>query len=134
MVISRKPNLFLVGEQKAGTSSLHKMLSMHPEIAMSHLKEPGYFCTDFHEESDRYHKNNKYFSYRNINDYLKLFESHGKEDYLGESSSIYFYSATALSNIAAFNKDAKIVLLLRDPVTFLPSLHSQYIKEGGKIL
>ena len=36
----KKPNLFIIGEPKCGTTSLHEYLDQHPEIYMSEEKEP----------------------------------------------------------------------------------------------
>ena len=43
---TRKPNLFIIGAMKSGTTSLHEYLATHPEIAMSREKEPGYFVEE----------------------------------------------------------------------------------------
>lgn len=37
------PNLFIPGAAKSGTSTLHNLLDMHPDICMSKLKEPVYW-------------------------------------------------------------------------------------------
>lgn len=38
-----KPNLFIPGAAKSGTSSLHDYLGLHSEIFMSSVKESHYF-------------------------------------------------------------------------------------------
>ena len=38
-----KPNFFIPGAAKSGTTTLHDMLNTHPEISMSSVKEPGYW-------------------------------------------------------------------------------------------
>ena len=55
-IMSRRPNLFIIGAPKAGTSSLYDYLSGHPDIYMSPVKEPFYFATDFqrHRAQMRY--------------------------------------------------------------------------------
>jgi len=42
----KKPNFFIVGFAKSGTSALHFLLSQHPDIYMSSVKEPHYFSKD----------------------------------------------------------------------------------------
>jgi len=37
----RRPNLFLVGAQKSGTTTLSVMLASHPSVFMCSPKEPG---------------------------------------------------------------------------------------------
>ena len=41
------PNFFIIGTPKAGTTALQKILSAHPDVFMSPIKEPHYFSTDF---------------------------------------------------------------------------------------
>jgi len=38
-----KPNFFIVGKPKSGTTALHAMLNQHPDIFMSPFKEPNHF-------------------------------------------------------------------------------------------
>lgn len=124
------PNLFIVGEQKSGTTTLHYQLSQHSEIFMSAIKEPGYFCTDLQVESDEFHGKKLFFPIRTRESYLKLYDDTNDEKYLGEASSTYLYSRKAAEEIYNFNPNAKIIIMLREPVNFLYSLHSQYIKEA----
>ena len=42
-----RPNFFIAGSPKCGTSSMHDYLGQHPEVYMSEeMKEPGYFNPD----------------------------------------------------------------------------------------
>ena len=43
----RFPDFFIFGAPKCGTTALYEYLSRHPGVAMSSVKEPQYFCTDF---------------------------------------------------------------------------------------
>ncbi len=124
------PNLFIVGAPKCGTSSLHTWLSMHPQIFMSNRKEPQYFCRDFWEEGDTYHNKKLFFDIRKVGDYLNLFED-TKENHiiLGEATSKYLYSKIAAKEIYKFNPKAKIIIMLRNPVDFLYSYHSQCLYD-----
>jgi hypothetical protein len=45
-----KPNFFIVGAAKAGTTSLYYYLNQHPEIFLSPLKEPNYFSSDINPD------------------------------------------------------------------------------------
>ena len=42
----RRPNFFIIGAPKCGTTSLSVWLSEHPKIFMSPIKEPHFFNTD----------------------------------------------------------------------------------------
>jgi hypothetical protein len=41
-----KPNFFIVGAQKAGTSTIADALNRHPDVYMSPIKEPCFFAKD----------------------------------------------------------------------------------------
>ncbi len=123
-----KPNLFIVGQPKSGTTALHQFLGQHPEIYMSTIKEPHYFCSDLHTESDRYYGKQRFFDFRTEAEYLQLFAKAKSVRVLGESSTNYLYSQVAAANISQFNPQAKIIIVLREPASFLYSLHSHYVK------
>ena len=123
-----KPNLFIVGQPKSGTTALHQFLGQHPEIYMSSVKEPHFFCADFHLESDRAYGRQRFFDFRNESAYLQLFSRAKGVKIAGESSTNYLYSQVAAEKIYNFNPDAKIIIILREPAKFLYSLHSHYVK------
>ena len=128
-----KPNLFIVGQPKSGSTALHQFLGEHPEIYMAKIKAPHYFCHDFHDESDRFHGMKLYFDYRDKESYLKLFSQAGSEKIVGESSDHYLYSQVAAQEIYRFNPDAKILIFLREPVSFLCSLHNHFVKVTNEV-
>ena len=37
------PNLFIPGAAKSGTTTLHELLDLHPDISMSSVKEPVFW-------------------------------------------------------------------------------------------
>jgi hypothetical protein len=123
-----KCDLFIVGEQKAGTTYLYNYLRQHPEVCMSVVKEPGYFCKDLIEDSIEFHGENLYYDYTNLKKYHDLFKDFSKK-VVGEATSVYLYSKKAAQEIYQYNPNAKILIMLREPISFLYSLHSQYLKE-----
>lgn len=123
-----KPNLFIVGQPKSGTTALHQFLGQHPDIYMSSIKEPHFFCADFHLESDRAYGKQRFFDFRSESAYLQLFAKAKGVKIAGESSTNYLYSQVAAEKIHNFNPDAKIIIILREPAKFLYSLHSHYVK------
>jgi hypothetical protein len=126
----RKPNFFIAGAPRSGTTALFYFLKQHPEIYMSGLKEPYYFCSDFHEESDHFHQTELRFPIRTEKAYLKLFQDAAHEKIVGEATPDYLYSKVAARNIYEFNKEAMILLSIRNPVDFLYSLHSHFLSYG----
>lgn len=102
----RRPNLFLIGAMKSGTSSLHDLLGQHPDIFMCKRKEPMYFSRE--EKLKKGERN-----------YLELFKSARDERYVGESSTEYSklpYRIGVAERIFNFNPEAQIIYLMRDPV------------------
>jgi hypothetical protein len=119
----------IVGQPKSGTTALAEFLGRHPQICMSFPKEPVYFATDLIEESDALYGSRKYFEYRTEQDYEALFERCRPGQLRGDASTPYLLSRLAASNIAAVNPDAKIIVMLREPVSFMHSLHMEHLNE-----
>ncbi len=114
-----KPNFFIVGAPKCGTTAIFDYLKPHPEIFMPAYKEPHYFARDFHgSRLDRF---------RNGNDYLRLFAHASDAKRIGEASTWYLYSSTAAYEIKDFDPNAKIVAMLRSPVEMMYSLYHQLL-------
>ena len=124
------PNLFIVGQSKSGTSALYSMLKEHPEIFASPVKEPCYFCKDLIRESDTFHKRKAFFDYRDKEVYLKLFSKVRNEKVISESSTLYLYSRDAAEEIWNLNPNAKIIMILRDPVSYVISLHNEHFRKA----
>jgi len=116
-------NFFIVGFGRSGSTSLYKYLRQHPEIYMSLIKEPKYFCEDMVQGKhlDRVTE---------LDEYRALFDGATDEKVLGEASTMYILSEAAPANIHAFNPAAKILILLRHPVDFLNSWHALGVREG----
>jgi len=108
--LEKWPNLFIVGAPKAGTTSLHEYLKKIPEIFMSEVKEPYYFCKTM-IPIDHY-----ITPIRDREKYLALFEKSENEKIVGESSVWYLSDPDASTLIHQQVPSAKIIILLRDPV------------------
>lgn len=111
----KKPNFFIIGAPKCGTTSLASWLAEHPEVYMSPIKEPDYF-----------HTNQKI---RSIEEYENLFaEATDQNKAVGEASARYLYSDTAVPEILAYSsKEVKFIVMLRNPIEMAPSLHWQRV-------
>ena len=120
-----KPNLFLVGQPRSGTTSLYRYLDQHPEIYMCPFKEPRYFARDLHREGDRFHGRPSYFAIRTEAQYLELFAGAGGQPIVGEASPQYLFSHDAAGLIHDFCPEARILIILREPVDFLYSWYTE---------
>lgn len=114
-----KPNLFLVGAMKSGSSSLTHYLHAHPDIFMTmRPKEPSYFV-DQKTLKAVYPAMERLELWRDEANYLKLFADAGDAKYIGDSSQNYSRLPLVqgvAQRIADFRPDAKILYIVRDPV------------------
>jgi hypothetical protein len=118
-----RPNFFIVGAPKCGTTSLSEYLRVHPNIFMCLPKEPFFFAEDFPRHS----------VVKNVKQYLELFaQSTPNHLAIGEASAIYLYSSVAIKNIYQFSPNAKIIIMLRNPVEMIYSYHSQAVYDGNE--
>ena len=127
-----RPNLFIVGAPRSGTTTLHVYLEQHPEVFMSTPKEPHFFCGDIHREFDEYQGGAPDPLFRTEEQYLRLFEPAGDRPVRGESSVYYLYSEEAARRIHAFDPEARIVIMLREPIEFMRSLHAKLRWAGDE--
>lgn len=101
-----KPNLFIIGAMKAGTTSLHYYLNHHDYIFMCEPKEPGYFVEELNLDKGE-------------DWYLSLFKDAGDAEIIGESSTHYSkfpVHKNVAERIAAFSPDSRLVYVMRDPL------------------
>lgn len=122
-------DFFIVGQPKSGTTALASFLDEHPEISISIPKETGYMSTDHAKESDAFHGGPRYFHIRTPEQYEAAFAHAKPGQLLGDASTNYLYSKAAAQEIAKNNPEAKIIIMLRNPVDMVYSLYNQYRNE-----
>lgn len=133
----KKANLFVVGAMRAGTTSFMEILSQHAEVYVSPIKEPHYFTDDLPEalyekrplfSLERYFKNEfprplHRAIIKKEADYERLFSLTKDEKFLAEGSVSYLHAPGTPKSIHAYNPNAKIIIITRDP---LERLFSHY--------
>jgi hypothetical protein len=112
--VSRKPDFFIVGAAKCGTTALYSYLAAHPAVYMPECKEPNYFCTDLP----------RYGHVATLSEYEALFSSAQPHALTGEASVLYLYSKVAIGQLMAHNANAKIIVMLRNPIEAARSMHA----------
>jgi len=125
------PNFFIVGAAKSGTTSLYHHLCQHLDVFMSPVKEPHYFSRDVGVRSFKADDTKSIFAnlrgyidfilksrfyILNFEKYKRLFSNVKNEKAIGEASVSYLVSKVAAEEIYKFNPDAKIIIILRNPV------------------
>jgi hypothetical protein len=125
----RVPDFFIVGHHKSGTTALYEMLRRHPQIFMPDLKEPRFFAGDLRPQFEpRSHG----IAPTTWDDYLALFEAARPEQRVGEASPAYLRSSVAAEAIAAVQPAARSIAILREPASFVRSLHLQLVQEHAE--
>lgn len=112
------PDFFVIGAPKAGTTALHAALAQHPQLYLSPVKEPKFFLCDGpppdHGGPGDAH------SYREWiwrpDDYERLFDDAPAGSRRGESTPFYLSDFAAQERIRAAVPDARLIVILRDPV------------------
>ena len=149
MIETNKPDFFIVGAAKSGTTSLYHYLNQHPEIYLSPIKEPNFFSSDIKIENLRQSVKNRikaenidqFFNdgmkrtihrafIRDEHQYLQLFAPAAPGQLKGEASPSYLYSEVAAKAIFAFNEKAKIIIILREPSSRAYSHYKMDLKLG----
>lgn len=121
--MDNKPQFFIVGAPKCGTTALYEYLKKHPQVFMPR-KEIYFFGRDF---------TFRHTQRPDTDYYLSLFaDAPPTATCLGEASVWYLYSQTAAQEIKEFNEKAKIIIMLRRPADMLYSLHSQQLYAGNE--
>jgi hypothetical protein len=120
--VSRRPDFLFVGHPRSGSGLLDSYLSGHPDIFMA-KKELHYFGADL-----RYHD-----PPRTLENYLSFFRgAKAAHRRVGEASTWSLISERAAGELRAFSGDLRVVMLLRNPTSWLHSLHSHLVFSGDE--
>lgn len=122
----RYPDFFVVGHPKSGTTALYEMLRRHPQVFMPELKEPRFFAGDMYSPGDAPPAARLP---RTLGEYLALFAPAGADQLTGEASPLYLSSRLAAAEIAERAPQARVIAILREPASFLRSLHMQFVQS-----
>ena len=112
-----RSNFFIVGAPKCGTTAWVDYLSCHTDICFSSSKEPHFFNEDFP----------KFRWACSLEAYLEFFQDCENAKVIGDASVQYLYSRTAAQKISEFSPHAKILIMLREPASFIRSYHNQLL-------
>ena len=121
----RMPDFFIVGHAKSGTTALYEMLRAQERIFMPDVKEPWYFVPELRPRRPRRNADRHPYT---LDGYLALFERARPDQRAGEATPSYLLSREAAARIAQAQPDAKVVAILREPASFLRSLHLQFLE------
>ena len=112
------PDFLVIGAPKAGTTALHAALARHPGLYMSPVKEPKFFLSDGPPPTKG--GPGDALTYREHiwrrPDYEALFDPAPAGTLRGESTPLYLYDRAAMRRIRAALPDARLIVIVRDPV------------------
>ncbi|SFM52177.1 Sulfotransferase family protein [Ectothiorhodospira mobilis] len=117
-----RPNVFILGAPKCGTTSLAHWLAEHPQVHFCAIKEPQFFNYDYGFRRPM-----------TLRQYEKLFSgATALHRVICEASTRYLYSRTAVPAILSYVDHPRFIVMLRHPVSMAPSLHGQAIFSGDE--
>lgn len=113
------PDFLGIGAQKSGTTTLHQLLELHPNVFVPQRKELHYFTMHSH---------------RSMGWYASCFQGASSSQRIGEVTPYYLYHAPAAERIAARLPQVRIIVMLRDPVSRAISHYFHSVRLGVETL
>ncbi|MCW2877163.1 MAG: putative deacetylase sulfotransferase [Sphaerisporangium sp.] len=112
------PDFLVIGAPKTGSTALHAALARHPALFMSAVKEPKFFLTEGPPPARGGPGDAQTFREHvwHRPDYEALFAPAPAGTLKGESTPFYLYDRKAQRRIHALIPQAKLIVILRDPV------------------
>ncbi len=118
----KKPNLFIVGAARSGTTLLWNYLKSHPEVYTPENlmdKEPAHFSEQKRSRFGR------------LDVYERLFkEANDDHKWVGEASTAYLTDPKSARRIARYSPEARIIIILRSPIIRAHSLYRWMVQKG----
>jgi hypothetical protein len=100
------------------------MLAQHPQIFVGE-KEPRYFVPEMRLRDFRRIPETP----KDLDEYKEWFAGAAPEQIVGDVSPAYLWSKHAAELIAQAQPEARIIAFLREPASFLRSLHMQWLQS-----
>jgi hypothetical protein len=118
-----RPNFFIIGAPKCGTTALADWLQMHPEACISIPKEPHFFREGRVDDPAA------------LAGYERCF-AHAEPQHraIGDASTTVVFFDAAFERIRAYQPEARYILMLRNPVDMAVSVHNQLINNGDSTI
>lgn len=120
LVMKKNPGIFIIGASKAGTTFLHSCLVQHPTVCDNVIKEPFFFSRSPEPSLEKWYSN--------------LFEECDKRGLMAVDASPTYSEVLFFEDIPRriykWNKDAKIIYLVREPIARIKSTWRQNWSTG----
>lgn len=110
------PTYLIIGCPNSATTTLYRCLTQHPKIQSAKREELHFF------DNDRiFCKGIKY--------YASLFMPCNEKEIIGEATSTYIYSNTALERIKLHLPEVKLIIVIRNPIARIYSQFYRYLRK-----
>jgi hypothetical protein len=119
------PNFYVVGAQKCGTTTLYEHLAKHPQVFVPEAKEPEFFSAA--PDSGFVHGSKVC---KTVDDYQRQYQPGAGYPAIGDFSTGYLWDDQVPAKIRAVTPEAKIVVMLRDPVARAHSAYLMVYRNG----
>ncbi len=118
-----KPNLFLVGAAKSGTTALATFLAENPAVFLPYVKEPSWWSRK------EFHRAQATVKLETLADYEALYADadESRHTYVMDGSTNYLMCRQAIPDIVAYQPDARFIVSLRDPVKMAQAFHMEVV-------
>ena len=121
---------FVAGAPRCGTTTISRLLSSHPQLCFSLVKEPHFFSLhDLRGSSD------EQLERLVEKEYLERFFEPSDGARIGAEGSVsYLYTPEQMEPALRLWPDSRFIIAVRDPMTMLPSLHSRLFYLGDETI
>ncbi|MDF2235897.1 hypothetical protein P2H44_25380 [Albimonas sp. CAU 1670] len=118
-----RPNLFIIGAPKCGTTAVAQWLADREDVFFSNPKEPFFLCDDFPNMAG------EITLVDTPEKYLRLFAGAdpAKHKVIAEGSTAYLRSTRAVARALELNPEARFIVMLRDPVEVAQAFHMEQL-------
>nr|WP_228025036.1 sulfotransferase domain-containing protein [cf. Phormidesmis sp. LEGE 11477] len=117
------PNFLIIGAPKAGSTSLWNELRQHPDIFLTSVKEPNFFCSNS-------------ANYQNWSWYTSLFRGSVGKTAIGEASVAYSLverNPTTPALIAQHLPHVRLIYIVRHPLRRIESAWLHHISKRNPV-
>ncbi|SMF13341.1 Sulfotransferase family protein [Alteromonadaceae bacterium Bs31] len=132
----RLPNFFIIGAAKCGTTSLQEYLNQHPDVYFGPYKEPNYYSFAGETLSlagpakpENIQELLYFHTITDLVSYQKQFEDVADEAAIGDASVRYLYYPETAERIKLACPDARLIVVLREPVSRLYSHYTMMVQK-----
>jgi hypothetical protein len=122
---TRMPRFFLAGAQKSASTSFTKLIDSHPMVLSAEIKETFFFYDLWPQP-----KEHDWEWYKDLYPELQAGESHDDGKITGDNSIDYFLDPAAALRVKVAAPNAKILVVLRNPVDRMYSEYQMRLREG----